>query len=45
MATIVEEGSPETVVNSYNFLISKLNDRENKMTVSNKERRAFVWHL
>ena len=34
---IVEEGSPETVVNSYNFLISKLNDRENKMTVSTKE--------
>ncbi len=35
---IVEEGSPETVVNSYNFMISKLNDRENKMTVSTKEK-------
>ena len=35
--SVVEQGSPETVVNRYNYLISKLNDRESKMTVSTKE--------
>lgn len=40
--TVVKEGSPEAVVNSYNYLISKLNDAENKMTVSTqKEVHAF----
>jgi lipopolysaccharide transport system ATP-binding protein len=34
---VVEEGSPETIVNRYNYLISKLNDRENRMTVAAKE--------
>jgi lipopolysaccharide transport system ATP-binding protein len=28
---VVEEGDPETVVNKYNFIISKLNDSENKI--------------
>jgi len=32
---IVEEGKPEDVINSYNFLISKLNDEDNKITLNN----------
>jgi len=35
--TVVEEGSPEIVVNSYNFLISKLNDSENKIIACAKK--------
>lgn len=30
---VVEKGDPETVVNKYNFLISKLNDPDNKIAV------------
>jgi lipopolysaccharide transport system ATP-binding protein len=32
---IVEEGKPEDVINSYNFLISKLNDEDKKITLNN----------
>lgn len=32
---IVKKGDPEDVINSYNFLISKLNDNEDKMTIKN----------
>jgi len=32
---IVEEGNPEDVINSYNFLISKLNDEDNKIVLQN----------
>jgi lipopolysaccharide transport system ATP-binding protein len=32
--TVLEEGSPENVVNSYNFFIAKMNDVENRITVS-----------
>jgi lipopolysaccharide transport system ATP-binding protein len=35
--TVVDEGSPEIVVNRYNFLISKLNDSENKI-ISNAKK-------
>jgi lipopolysaccharide transport system ATP-binding protein len=33
---VIEEGSSESVVNSYNFLSAKLNDIENKVTLINK---------
>ena len=35
--TVLEEGSPDNVVNRYNYLISKLNDTENKIIVSAKK--------
>ncbi len=31
---IVKEGEPEDVINSYNFLISKLNDKEEKIVIN-----------
>jgi lipopolysaccharide transport system ATP-binding protein len=34
---IAKEGNPEDVINSYNFLISKLNDNEEKMQIKNAE--------
>lgn len=38
---IIEHGDPETVVNSYNFLISKLSDKENKMTTVDKDKHSY----
>jgi len=38
---IATEGNPEDVINSYNFLISKLNDSENKMQIKNTENSSF----
>lgn len=32
---VVQDGIPETVINSYNFLISKLNDSEENMSLKN----------
>jgi len=33
---VVEEGNPEEVINSYNFLISKLSDKDNSMIIQPK---------
>ncbi len=38
---IVEQGSPEDVVNTYNFLISKLNDNEEKMIIKDVDNNSF----
>jgi len=38
---IANEGDVEEVVNSYNFLISKLNDNENKMSIKNADNSSF----
>jgi len=34
---IIDEGLPEKVVNSYNFLLAKINDLEDKIVIENKE--------
>lgn len=33
---LIKQGNPEDVINSYNFLISKLNDEEDKLTTTEK---------
>lgn len=38
---VAQEGIPEDVINSYNFLISKLNDHEEKMSIKNLENSSF----
>jgi len=38
---IVQEGEPEDVINSYNFLISKLNDKEEKMSIKDASNSSF----
>jgi len=38
---IVKEGTAESVINSYNFLISKLNDKEEKMLIKDTENYSF----
>jgi lipopolysaccharide transport system ATP-binding protein len=38
---VVEEGSPEFVVNKYNFVVSKQNDKENLMLVSPSEKSSY----
>lgn len=38
---IAKEGNPEDVINSYNFLISKLNDTENNMQIKNAQNSSF----
>lgn len=38
---LVEEGSPEAVINSYNFLIAKLNDKEEKMSIKENQNSSF----
>lgn len=38
---VAKEGEPEDVINSYNFLIAKLNDVEEKMTIKNIENSSF----
>lgn len=39
--TVVEEGSPEAVINTYNFLISKLNDKEETITIKKAQNSSF----
>lgn len=38
---VIEEGEPEKVVNSYNFLLAKLDDVEEKVILSNKEKGSY----
>ena len=38
---VVFEGEPEKVINRYNFLISKLNDSENKMSIKESDNGSF----
>ena len=38
---VAKEGNPEDVINSYNFLISKLNDDEDKMVINNATNSSF----
>jgi len=38
---VAKEGSPEDVINSYNFLIAKLNDKEERMEIRNVENNSF----
>lgn len=40
-AEVIEEGNPEDVINKYNYLISKLNDDEEKMVIKDKEKSSF----
>lgn len=37
----IESGKPEDVINSYNFLIAKLNDQNNVLTIDNNNPNAF----
>jgi len=38
---IAKEGKPEDAINNYNFLISKLNDKEEKITIKNTQKNSF----
>jgi lipopolysaccharide transport system ATP-binding protein len=38
---LIEEGSPETVINTYNFLIAKLGDKEEKISIKNSHESSF----
>lgn len=38
---IIQEGDPEDVINSYNFLISKLNDSENQMRIKTTQKSSY----
>lgn len=38
---IVKQGNPEDVINEYNFLISKLNDNEEKMVIKDADKSSF----
>jgi len=38
---ITKEGTPEEVINSYNFLISKLNDTEEKMSIKESDNSSY----
>lgn len=38
---LIKDGNPQDVINTYNFLISKLNDKEDKITQSTKEEKSF----
>lgn len=38
---VVEEGKPEDVINNYNFLISKLNDEDEKMSIKEDAKNSF----
>ena len=39
--TLIKEGNPEEVINSYNFLISKRNDMEDKMRIKDTATSSF----
>lgn len=38
---LVEEGTPEYVINKYNFLIAKLNDNKGELNISTKNNNSF----
>ncbi len=38
---VAKSGTPEEVINSYNFLISKLNDSEDKMSIKDLSKNSF----
>lgn len=38
---LVKQGDPQEVVNSYNYLISKLNDKDDKIKINEKEDKSF----
>ena len=38
---IVQEGMPDSVVGSYNFLIAKLNDQEEKIVLNDEKKNSF----
>ncbi|DAB28538.1 MAG: ABC transporter [Sulfurimonas sp. RIFOXYD12_FULL_33_39] len=38
---VAKEGMPEDVINSYNFLISKLNDADEKMSIKDDNKNSF----
>ena len=38
---VVDEGNPENIINQYNFLISKLNDKEEKMSIKEAYNSSF----
>lgn len=38
---VAKDGNPEDVINSYNFLISKLNDHQEKMSIKNLENSSY----
>ena len=38
---VVKQGNPDDVINQYNYLISKLNDEDNKMIVSSEKKDSF----
>lgn len=38
---VVEQGHPEDIINSYNFLISKLNDAEQNMVIKDADNSSF----
>ena len=38
---VIMEGNPEDVINRYNFLISKLNDNDEKMSIKSIEKSSF----
>lgn len=39
--SVAKEGLPEEVINNYNFLISKLNEEEEKMIIKNDEKSSY----
>jgi lipopolysaccharide transport system ATP-binding protein len=39
--SLVEEGDPSTVINSYNFLISKLSDSSEKITIKDSQSSSY----
>jgi len=39
--TVVEEGSPENVINRYNFLIAKLNENEEVISIKNTDANSY----
>lgn len=39
--TLVEQGSPEDVINRYNFLIAKLNDSKEAIKINEKNKNSF----
>jgi lipopolysaccharide transport system ATP-binding protein len=38
---VAKEGEPEDVINSYNFLISKLNDTKEKISIKNADKNSY----
>jgi lipopolysaccharide transport system ATP-binding protein len=38
---VIKQGTPEDVINKYNYLISKLNDEDDKMTISKEKKDSF----